>query len=109
MLVPGAMAATSAASAMTKPAEAPRAPAARRVHADDDEGRAGGVGEVDPLHHVGRADGVDDAVELDDRDVGAGRDGSAQSQGGRKCGDPPQGHGLTLGTRARGVNAGVVC
>ena len=83
---------------MTKPAEAARAPDGPtntatgvrqfsmrsticrielsrppgRVHPDDDERRAGGVGPVDRLHDVGGAHRVDDAVELDDRDVGAG-------------------------------------
>ncbi len=103
MLVPGAMAATSAATVMMKPADAAPAvehlvhdlahrcvEAARRVEAQDQERRLGSVGLVDGLGDVGGGDGMDDTLELDHRDVGLnGRRLRERAHEGRRAqGDP---------------------
>ena len=114
VFVPGAIAATSAASRITNPAEAPRAPEGATNTATGvrlasmrsticriapssppgvfmritTSGAPFGVGAVDRLHDVPGAHGVDDAVEIDDGDLGAGRarreDGHGRDQRGRQ-------------------------
>ena len=73
------------------------------------EGRARGVGPVDRLDDVGGGDRVDDAVELDHRDVGPGGDAGSEEKGREGGRQPPGGHGTTLGSAPAGVNGTRSC